>query len=344
MTLSNLDKLLAVFEETSSKLLDLVRSLLGFSGNRLSRYLKEVENIASAMQEEAVILLLQVIEESYRQGSNEAINTLKMTGLENINAKLSIGVDRAAVQQIVDDAFYSILEATDFMTQDTKDRIESIVQEANRAALVEGQSRRIATQKAIAEATERGITGIIAKNGARIPVEKYLAGTIQYYQRKAHVDGVLNRMTQNNLDLIYVNSVGITCSRCAQYQGRVYSVSGSDKRFPPLIERPPYHAHCVHSAYPWIERYEDDEQVQRMLVESNRPFEDNRAERNIQRYTELQQEKSKKNEVRKQWIRYKSRMPDLPDLRTFASHKARNTQKYQEWMADYRAFGTLSDE
>ncbi|XKH51325.1 phage minor capsid protein [Chryseomicrobium palamuruense] len=342
--MSNLDKLLAVFEETSSKLLDLVRSLLGFSGNRLSRYLKEVENIASAMQEEAVILLLQVIEESYRQGSNEAINTLKMTGLENINAKLSIGVDRAAVQQIVDDAFYSILEATDFMTQDTKERIEVIVQEANRAAIVEGQSRRVATQKAIAEATDRGITGIIARNGARIPVEKYLAGTVQYYQRKAHVDGVLNRMTQNNLDLIYVNSVGITCSKCAQYQGRVYSVSGNDKRFPQLIERPPYHAHCVHSAYPWIEEYEDVEEVQRMLVDSNRPFEDNRAERHIQRYNELQKEKSKKNEVRKQWIRYKSRMPDLPDLRSFASHKARNTQKYQDWMEEYRKFGEIARE
>lgn len=342
--MDSLEKLLALFEKVSINLLDVVRNVLGIPKSRMAKYFLGIDDIVSAMQDEAAALLLQLIEESYKRGSQETVNSLNIKGFENLNAKLSAGVDRVAVQQIVDDAFYTILEATDFMNQDVKDRIETIIQEANRTSLVEGMSRRQATQKAIAEATDRGITGVIAKNGAKIPVEKYLAGTIQYYQRKAHVDGAINRMLQNDLDLIYVNSVGITCSKCAQYQGRVYSLSGKDKRFPPLVERPPYHSHCVHSAYPWIEEYEEQGEVQRMLVESNRPFEDNRAERNIQRYNELQKEKSKKNEVRKQWIRYKSRMPDLPDLRTFASHKARNTQKYQEWMADYRAFGGMFED
>lgn len=335
------EKLIQLFEQASLSLLQMIRSSVGLTQRRYLRVLQEVLTITASMQEGATSLLLKIIEKSYKEGSDETINELTIKGFENIQATFSTAIDRRAVQQIVDDAFYTILEATDFMAEDVKQRLESIVQAANSASLIEGQSRREVTRRAIAEASERGITGIIAKNGARIPVEKYLTGTIQYYQRKAHVDGAINRMVQNNLDLIYVNSVGITCSVCAQYQGRVYSLSGRDERFPTLLEKPPYHAHCVHSAYPWIERYEDQEEIERMLVESNRPFEDNRAERNIKRYNELQREKSKKNDTRKQWIRYKSRMPDLPDLKTFASHKARNTKKYQEWMADYREIGNI---
>lgn len=338
------ERLIQLYEAASLKLLDMIRRSEGLTRRRYLQLFTDVVSMTTSLQENVPSLLLKIVEKSYSQGSEETISNLRVVGFENIDATFSVGIDRAAVQQIVDDAFYTILEATDFMTQDVKQRLETIVQAANSEALIEGQSRRQVTQRAIAEATERGITGIIAKNGARIQVEKYLAGTVQYYQRKAHVDGAINRMVQNNLDLIYVNSVGITCSLCAQYQGRVYSLSGRDDRFPPLILKPPYHAHCVHSAYPWIERYEDREEVSRMLKESNRPFEDNRAEHNIRRYNELQQEKSKKNEARKQWIRYKSRMPDLPELRTFASHKARNTKKYQEWMADYRAFGSIVDE
>jgi len=74
-----------------------------------------------------------------------------------------------------------------------------------------------------------------------------------------------------------------------------------------------------------------------MIEQSNRPFVDNRTEANIRRYNELQREKSRKNATRKQWIRYKAVLPDdTPDLRTFASMKARNTQTYQELQEAYR--------
>lgn len=180
---------------------------------------------------------------------------------------------------------------------------------------------------------------MVYKNGAVMPADKYMANVIHYHQRKAHVDGAINRMIENKQDLVYVNFVGITCEVCAKYQGRVYSISGNDKRFPKLEKRPPYHSHCVHNATPWVEEYQHEKDIKKAIKDSSRPFTDNRTERNIQKYEEIQREKSKKNETRKQWIRYKARMPDLPDLRTFASHKARNTKRYQLWMEEYRKIG-----
>jgi len=335
------ERFIAMFERSSMNILSLIQSkaINGLTRRRQQQLLGDIGMIIATVQGDSAEILLGIIENSYKNGSNEAVEEFKIQGKKGVNATFKTKIHRDTVQNIVDEAFYSILEATDHMSMDVKKRLETIVKQANQSSLVEGLTRREATKKAVAEATDKGITGIVTKNGANVPVEKYMAGTIHYHQRKAHVDGSINRMIENDQDLLYVNSVGITCSYCAQYQGRVYSISGKDKRFPALQERPPYHSHCVHSAYPWNIEYQDAEDVERMLSESNRPFKDNRTETNIKKYNSMQQKKSRQNETRKQWIRYKSRMPDTPDLKTFASNKARNNKSFKDLMEDYRKVG-----
>ncbi|THE09939.1 minor capsid protein [Bacillus timonensis] len=311
----------------------------GIAKRKQQQLLEQILSIIRELQQQGIELATEIIEDSYLNGSNEAVNQLISQGVDEVEKSLTSVIHQEAVQQILYEVFYRILEATDHMSADVKERIETIVRRANERSLVQGISRRKATKDAIAELNNKGITGIIYKNGTKMPVEKYIANVIHYHQRQAHVDGSINRMVDNGEDLVYVNFVGVTCERCAQYQGRVYSVSGKDKRFPKLDIRPPYHGHCVHNATPWVERYHDEDEIEKAINDSNRPFTDNRTELNIRKYEQLQQEKSRQNETRNQWIRYKSRMPDMPDLKTFASQKARNTKKYNEWQEDYRKIG-----
>lgn len=63
----------------------------------------------------------------------------------------------------------------------------------------------------------------------------------------------------------------------------------------------------------------------------------------MKRYNELQREKSRKNETRKQWIRYKATLPnDTPDLKQFASNKMRGTRKYAELQELYREVNQIN--
>lgn len=340
--MNSTEKLIQIYTEANLQLLALIQSLEeGVNKRKKEQLQRQVQEILNQLTETAAEGARQIIEDSYTNGSAEAIRELKRQGIKasQLEVTLSTVLHTQAVQAIVDENFYRILEATDHMSQDAKDRIERIVRTANQRSLVEGVSRRQATKDAIAEVNQVSIRGMVAKNGAVIPAEKYMANVIQYHQRQAHVEGVLNRMQDNGNDLVYVNTVGITCPICAKYQGRVYSLSGSDSRFPKLTVRPPYHGHCVHSTSPWVEEYHDDLEVKRMMKDSNRPFDDNRSEQNIKRYQELQKEKSPKNDTYKQWIRYKARMPDLPDLRQFASQKARDTNTFKQWQEDYRNVG-----
>lgn len=335
------EKLIKMYEDASYNILGQIRDS-GDSLNQRSKLdlLNNVGNIISVLQGDSVSLVLAIIEKAYVAGSKEAMANMVTKGTKELEASFKSAIHREAVQKIVDDSFYTILQASDYMAQDVKNRLESIISKANSSSLIEGTSRKAATQKAVEEATQSGITGIITKNGSQVPVDKYLNSSISYYQRKAHVDGSINRMIENKQDLLYVNSVGITCPMCAQYQGRVYSISGKDTRFPPLDLRPPYHGHCVHSAYPWNEEYQTSDDVKKMLKDSNRPFEDNRTEENIKKYEERQRTMSRKNAARKQWIQYKARMPEhIPDLKVFASNKTKKSEKYKEWSRDYAAFG-----
>lgn len=333
------EKLIQMYQEANFYLLGLIRSLEeGPTKRRKEQLIRQIHEIIANLSENAAETAREIIEESYKAGSSEAIRQLLAQGIaeEAIEPTLKTVIHVRAVQAIVDETFYRILEANDNMTADVKERIEEVVFRANRRSLIEGVSRRQATKDAIAEMTARGITGITAKNGAQIPIDKYMANVIQYHQRQAHVEGNLNRLAETGQDLVYVNSVGITCDICAKYQGRVYSISGNDDRFPKLTVKPPYHGHCVHSTSAWVEEYQDELDVKKAIKNSNKPFIDSRTEANIRKYEKMQREKSKKNEARKQWIRYKARMPDLPDLKTFASQKARNTKQYEEWQWQYR--------
>ncbi|WP_127580862.1 phage minor capsid protein [Paenibacillus koleovorans] len=336
-----INKMILAYTQAGLSLLDLLRSM----GDGVSRRLKEqlltrIDSILNGLTRESSGRALSILTESYKVGAAEAAAGMEELGLsaESIDRTLRPVVHEQAVQAIMDDTFYSILEASDHMSKDIKQRVEEVTRRANEQSLISGASRRQATKSAIAELTQRQITGMVAKNGARIPVDKYMSSVIHYHQRKAHVTGVENMAVQNKRDLVYVNNVGITCEYCAKYQGRVYSISGQDERFPRLELRPPYHSHCVHSMSVWVEEYTPAAEVQSMIEASNRPFVDNRTEKNIRRYHELRRQKAQLNEDHKQWLRYRAVDEDATPktFATFRRMKYNGNVKWNELQGRYR--------
>jgi len=342
------EQLIALYVAADERLRTLIQSLEdgSISRRRKEELLRQIDKIVSELTGQVGQSMAGIIGDEYRAGAAAAVNQMVKVGVavEQINQTLKPLIHQRAVQAIMDEAFYSILEASEHMSADAKKRIEQVVRTANERSLLEGVSKRQATKEAVADLNNKGITGMIAKNGAQIPADKYMAGVVHFHLRKAHVTGSKNMGIQNGYDLVYVNEVGITCEYCAVYQGRVYSISGDDPRFPKLEEEPPYHAHCVHSMTPWIEEFQNPDDVEKMVEASSRSFADNRTQANIRRYKEIQTLKSRKNETRKQWIRYKAALPDdTPNLKQFASMKARNTQTYRDLQDDYRKINAGGD-
>lgn len=54
-------------------------------------------------------------------------------------------------------------------------------------------------------------------------------------------------------DLIQVSSHNTTTVICQEFEGKIFSVSGKDKRFPALTQSSPYHPNCLHLEFPTFE-------------------------------------------------------------------------------------------
>lgn len=54
-------------------------------------------------------------------------------------------------------------------------------------------------------------------------------------------------------DLIQVSSHNTTTIICQDYEGKIFSISGNDKRFPRLMANTPYHPNCLHLEFPTFE-------------------------------------------------------------------------------------------
>ncbi len=130
-----------------------------------------------------------------------------------------------------------------------------------------------------------------------------------------------------------------TCRKCREMDGREVPVSEIDSV--PDIE----HANCRRTYVPVISGFSRN--VQRAARDENgkyvrtnaKTFEEYAQQYNVpSRYEPTAKEKQQAN-ARQQWQRYKERLPEIPDLRTFAMHKARNTKQYQEWQELYREVG-----
>lgn len=143
---------------------------------------------------------------------------------------------------------------------------------------------------------------------------------------------------QLGLDLVEVSSHSPTCAECSAWQGRVYSISGNDKRFPPLPDHVRstglFHDGCRHTLNPVAA-------IDEFLIErSNRPFVDSRSDQEKDAYTAFIEQRSKeeqdyqqsKADLRKRWHHlqvYNSLCSALPDLapKSYSAYmRARNSR------------------
>jgi len=101
----------------------------------------------------------------------------------------------------------------------------------------------------------RVLNGQFAPGGYRGTLEQYAELLARTRSREAQVTGMLQRCADFGIDLVRVPPHGGACDFCSPLQGAVFSISGSDKRFPPLsiVGPPPWHPNCADVLAPFVD-------------------------------------------------------------------------------------------
>lgn len=129
------------------------------------------------------------------------------------------------------------------------------------------------------------------KKGRILDIESYQRMLLRTIATTTQNKVVISETQNRGSDLVRMSNHATSCPKCAIYQGRIYSISGKDKRYPPLSlpfegDRMIIHPNCLHRIFPYIES--KDKNAVKNMEKSNEPFTDNRSESDKQKYQDLQ--------------------------------------------------------
>ena len=195
------------------------------------------------------------------------------------------------------DTYIELQTATQAAGNGLKSRVNSIIDKLHKT----GQDSVYNVQQAIAkDLSERSVFEVKYSNGARMPLWAYAAMAARSARIESANIGAIGRAVEAGTDLVKMTTVPQCCKLCGAYQGKVYSVSGEDKRFPALFKtvlRSGYalpHPNCRHEFIPWFEEMESPEDVKEAIKNSKIKYDkkgnlvDVRYQRDIEGYAAWQ--------------------------------------------------------
>lgn len=121
----------------------------------------------------------------------------------------------------------------------------------------------------------QGLLNVEYSNGRKTSISAYARMAARSARMESQNIGAFGRALENGTDYVRCTTIYPTCEICAKYQGRIYCISGRDKRFPALFEtalRHGYaiiHPNCRHEFIPvWLELMDENEL--RQAIEQSR--------------------------------------------------------------------------
>lgn len=134
----------------------------------------------------------------------------------------------------------------------------------------------------------------------------------------------------------------IISHNCAPLGGKVFSISGDDRRYPTWNAQIPVHPSCLHTVGVYVREY--DSRADWRQAHSNTPLDvDGRSEAEKAAYDAIQAGNREQNEMRRQYERYVARLgtENVGTIQNFARSKRLNTERYQELQGLYRDAGKI---
>ena len=198
--------------------------------------------------------------------------------------------------QLMQDTYTQTLGEWNNFTRISKNAVHNLFVGACDTAYMRAMSGMISPSQAVKEALEEMVTGgvyVEYPGGRRDTIETAAARAVRTGIGQASGRIQIDRMKEMGWDLILTSShLGARPSH-AEWQGKVFSLSGLDPRYPDFEAVTEYGsvtgiygANCRHSASPYVEGMEN-------------PFEEYDSEENMKRYELEQRQRTLERRIRK---------------------------------------------
>lgn len=338
--------LIAIYEKAQLRLIDIINKKAASGSNAVKYYktlLYQVEMEILRLNKEVTAWTSGYVEKRYKKGVSEAVFVVSGLGEVIPEYQSFAKIHKRAIQVLARNTNDKLITANNFVGRQIRDNIRAVSLDVIQQKIITGASVRKARNELINRVIDENGTSVLMSNGKKMNLRSYAELVARSTTREATNRGKLNHLQESGYDLVKMSNHNASCPICAPLEGRVYSISGKDTRFPPLTKAHsgPYaniHPNCRHVLMPYVEKYND---VERDIEFSSRPFDiDPRSQAEIDRYNRQQRYNQKLNYDRRQLQRYKTALPeDAPKtLSGFRRMKKAKSERYIELKRKYRSF------
>ena len=252
-----------------------------------------------------------------------------------------------------------LTDAINTARQHMQSEIQKAAMQATEEAILKGQRTQAMQDNLIKMLADRGIEAVpYVRSGKQcyMQLSSYAELVARTTEHEIRNTANLNLGARIGNDLVHMSEHWGSCPICAPYQGRVYSISGADTRYPYLYSTPwsmmyqNFHPRCRHVLTQWIEALHTPEENERMQAYSNRSFEiggdgwtkkqTQAAQKSLASYRQREERIRSLYTDRKQYERYQAVLgADAP--KTFSAFRRMKTENGSAWknlQQEYRKF------
>ncbi len=302
-----IEKLIEIYKEAEQRLIKIITEK-EIKGNQTTFYeemLKQVQQEILKLQIYNTQWATDITKQLYEQAYKEALSDLGIS--DNTLTQLH----KEAIELIANNLVNNLNSSTDLVGRRIEDSIREIGLNDASMKLANGNTIKQMQKELANNLIDTGLGGIKDKLGRTISMTAYAELLARSIVAETQNTCVKNTMKEHDKDLVKMTQHYTACPVCVPYEGRVYSLSGSDTRFPSINNVPGFasgynniHPRCRHRITPYIEKYND---VEKDMKNSNRPFEvPKEKEASVNAYYEEQKKKAKLRANRKQYEKYKT--------------------------------------
>lgn len=325
--------------------------------------LQQVEKEIQKLQSATNIFAATEIPLEYKQELKRIYARFEKQGLYMSRSYMFAQLHTDAIYEIAREMQFQISQGLAQVGRQIRRYLDEERDEALRAAGLEESGRMFSTgrsppdmRKWLIERLEKsGFCSVQygdQPGGHQVSLDTYTSMVARSTTREATNTAQLNCAEQWGYDLVFIPEHYPTCEKCAPLQGRVFSISGKDTRFPCLYDLPGFrdgyknfHPNCRHVTVITVEALWKPEQREKYLADAKKSIDvDPRGEEERALYNEQQRKNRQARYTLYQYERYRARLGEAApkSMAAFKRMKNANGEKWRGLQALYRAAGNES--
>lgn len=250
----NLEKLIKTYQDSYKQILEEINGATEFGATRRKEILAQVDTILKDLGAQTQKQLEADFADMYKDGANDAIRQLRNIGADIKVAAGFSQVHKKAITALVDEVSNSFADAITGVSR-TAERLlttktKEMISQQIATGVIAGDALKTARQRIKGILQEEGLTALTDKGGRPWSLDRYAEMLYRTKSVEARNRGLINRMYENEYDLVQVSYHNAKCPLCGPWESKILSISGNTAGYPKLddaVSAGLFHPNCRHA-------------------------------------------------------------------------------------------------